>query len=113
MLLKNPTKLLVTGLVLNASALPSKAVQIDYPEYNNIRIDACVDNWGCGESATDYAANKYCQRIGYNRKTYWETKTYKPKRRRKTAWKLEYRASGSKWFTHKGGYLFSRIDCSY
>lgn len=112
-MLKNFTKLLATGILLNVLiTFPSQARNINYPEYEGLRIDACVVNMGCDESSITYAANRYCQLIGYRRETYWETKTYRPIKR-KWAWRLEYRPSGSKWYSHKGGHLFSRIDCSY
>ncbi|MEO0970888.1 MAG: hypothetical protein AAFX80_21850 [Cyanobacteria bacterium J06639_18] len=111
-MLKILSQLLATGLLLNVLSLPSEAWTINYPKYKNLRIDACVVNMGCNESSISYAANQYCKLIGYTRETYWETKKY-PRRKRKQAWRLEYRPSGSTWYSHKGGHLFSRIDCSY
>lgn len=100
--------LITSGLILNTSL--AEARTIEYPKFNGRRIDACVINMGCGQSSITYAANAFCRQIGYRRSGYWETKTYR-RRKRKDAWQLEYRRSGNIWVSRKSGHAFTRIDC--
>jgi hypothetical protein len=83
---------------------------IDYPQYQGRSIDACVMNMGCDQSSISYAANAYCRTVGYRYSGYWKTKTY-PRRKKKPAWRLEYRRSGDAWVSNDSGHAFSRIDC--